>query len=87
MALGGLIAGNAALVSFENVTYDVGTNGLLPTSNTVTSGTFFVNGNGIVSNAVNAGILSSILSFQGLAVDGTKFGSERRPDLWWPQCG
>ncbi len=36
--LGGLILGNGGLVSFDNVTYDVGTNALLPTSNTVNSG-------------------------------------------------
>lgn len=66
--LGGLVSGNAALVSFDNVSYDVGTNALLPTSNTVNSGTFFVNGNGVIANAINTGILSSIFSVQGLSL-------------------
>jgi hypothetical protein len=65
-----IISGNAGLVSFDNVMYDVGSNSLLPTSNTVTSGTFFVNGNGNLANAINTGILSSIFSIQGLAILG-----------------
>ncbi len=58
------------LSSFDNVIYDVGTNALLPTSNTVNSGTFFVNGNGVVADAINTGILNSIFSITGLTRRG-----------------
>jgi hypothetical protein len=55
--------GNAGLVSFDNVTYDIGSNGFIPASNTVTTGTFPVNlGN------LSTGILSSVFSAQGLSV-------------------
>lgn len=57
------LAGNAALTSFDNVVYDIGTNALLPTSNTVNSGTFAVND---LVNPINTGILSSLFSVQPL---------------------
>ena len=56
--------GNAGLVSFDNVTYDVGSNNI-PASNTTTTGTFPVN---LAGTQVNTGILSSIFSAQGLSV-------------------
>lgn len=55
--------GNAGLVSFDNVSYDIGSNALLPTSNTVGAGTFAVN-----NGDVTAGVLSSIFSVQGLSL-------------------
>ena len=54
--------GNAGLVSFDNVTYDIGSNALLPTSNTVTTGTFAVN------SGVTTGVASSTFSVQGLSL-------------------
>ena len=55
--------GNAGLVSFDNVTYDIGSNSLIPASTTVGSGTFPVNlGN------LSTGILNSVFSAQGLSL-------------------
>jgi hypothetical protein len=59
------LLGNAGLISFDNVTYDVGTNSALPASNTVGSGTFVTNNN---ANPLNAGVLNSTLSLQGLSL-------------------
>ncbi len=59
------LLGNAALVSFDNVTYDIGSNSPLLASGTVGSGAFVMND---PSNPVNAGILSSLFSVQGLSV-------------------
>jgi len=59
------ILGNAGLVSFDNVTYDVGTNSALPASGTVTTGTFVTNA---PSNPLNTGILGSVFSDQGLSL-------------------
>jgi hypothetical protein len=56
--------GNAGLVSFDNVTYDIGSNNI-PASFTAGAGTFPVN---LAGQEVNAGILSSIFSAQGLSV-------------------
>jgi hypothetical protein len=53
--------GNAALVSFDNVKYDINSNNL-PASNTVGTGTFVSN------SGVNAGLASSTFSIQGLSL-------------------
>ena len=55
--------GNAGLVSFDNVTYDIGSNSAVPGSNGVGSGTFTTN-DGL--NPVNTGIAGSVFSVQGL---------------------
>jgi hypothetical protein len=55
--------GNFALISLDNVTYDIGSNSALPASGTAGAGTFVMNA---PSNPVNAGILSSAYSLQGL---------------------
>jgi len=60
-----VILGNAGLISFDNVQYDIGSNNLLPTSNTVTTGTFALNN---PSHVVSAGVLQSIFSVQGLSI-------------------
>jgi hypothetical protein len=60
-----VILGNAGLVSFDNVTYDVGTNSALPASGGVGAGTFVTNN---PSNPLNAGVLSSIFSVQGFSL-------------------
>ncbi|HEY4313555.1 MAG TPA: PEP-CTERM sorting domain-containing protein [Pirellulales bacterium] len=53
--------GNAGLVSFDNVTYDIGSNNL-PASGGVGSGTFATGAD------LSTGILSSVFSAQGLSV-------------------
>ena len=59
--------GNLAIVSLENVQYDIGTNSALPASGTLNSGTFNVNGTGInAGNPVNLGIVNSTFSLQGI---------------------
>jgi enamine deaminase RidA (YjgF/YER057c/UK114 family) len=60
-----VILGNAALISFDNVTYDVGTNSALPASGSVGSGTFVTND---PLNPLNTGILNSTFSVQGLSL-------------------
>ena len=57
--------GNVAIISFDNVTYDIGSNSALPASDTTGSGTFVMND---PSNPLNAGILNSLFSQQGLAL-------------------
>ena len=61
-AVAHVILGNAALVSFDNVKYDINSNNL-PASNTVGAGTFVSNSGGI-----NAGLSQSTFSIQGLSL-------------------
>lgn len=56
--------GNAALVSFNNTRYDIGS-GNLPASNTVGSGTFTSDA---LLNPLNTGVLESVFSGQGLSI-------------------
>jgi len=55
--------GNAAIVSFDNVTYDIGSTANSPASGTVGSGTVNTD-----SGLVNVGILNSVFSIQGLSI-------------------
>ena len=57
--------GNAAIVSFDNVTYDVGSNAALAASNTVGTGSINTTD---VNNPFLTGILSSTFTIQGLTL-------------------
>lgn len=61
-AVAHVVLGNAALVSFDNVKYDLSSNNL-PAGNTVGSGSVVTNNGGIT-----AGILQSTFSIQGLSL-------------------
>jgi hypothetical protein len=59
------LLGNAALISFDNVMYDIGTNSALGASGTIGSGTFVTND---PLNPLNVGVLNSTLSLQGFSL-------------------